>query len=63
MPSISKTRNFLAFSLCLLKLIGTVNSYKFAVVNDIHLDINYIPTSPLCISKTLPPVNIETGGL
>ena len=39
----------------LLILPSTVQSYKIAVVNDIHGDVNYVPTSALCISKTLPP--------
>jgi len=62
MTFLFKKNIFLALSLCSLSLIGTAHSYKFAVVNDIHADINYVPTSPFCISKTLVPAKNETGG-
>ena len=56
-----KKNIFLALSICSLSYIGTSYCYKFAVVNDIHTDINYVPTSPFCISKTLDPAKNETG--
>jgi hypothetical protein len=40
-----------------LLAIPVAYSYRIAVVNDIHGDLGYIPTSPTCISKTLPPLS------
>jgi hypothetical protein len=48
---------FLALQMAGLSLVGYANGFKFAVVNDIHADLTYVPTSATCISKTLPPVN------
>lgn len=55
MSKIFKKTDFLAILLGSLTVIGSANGYKFAVVNDIHADINYVPTSPNCISKAVNP--------
>ncbi len=41
----------------IMTVVGMTNAYKFAVLNDIHADVNYDPKSATCISKTLTPLS------
>ncbi len=49
--------NLIGKALAALTLVGYATCYRIAVLNDIHADLTYDPTSALCISKTLPPLN------
>lgn len=41
-------------ALSLAALFGLGCAYRIAMVNDIHLDLNYNPSSGSCISKVFP---------
>jgi hypothetical protein len=42
----------------LFTVVGMISAYRIAVVNDIHADLNYDPSSATCISKTLKPAEL-----